>query len=214
MNDILKAINDHNLKKIDRSIRGSEAYEKRVENETKKTKQILSSGELSDEFDTATITANQVCELYHTMVFDYTQKPNFIDFSKISKQAIAYWTRVYQASQKAKLTPRQYLHAQFEWFHNAFRKVPEVKQLATQAALERASEYSGSNKRIVASSIEVTVPLSAVFKRCDKQVRDICRAQQITREEFYRDFVLTGVMAMPLSFLTADPVYGRVISGD
>ncbi len=210
MNDILKAIKEHELKKINNSIRGSEAFEKRVDKETKKTKELLSSGDISDEFDTNTITAQQMCELYHMMVSDYTQKSNYIDFSKISRQAIAYWARVYEASKTAKLTPRQYLQAQFEWFHEAFRKVPDVKQLATEAALERAAGFSGNTRRIIASSVETKVPMSDVFKRCDKQVRDMCRAQKITREEFYREFVVTGIVPLPLSFLTADPVYRRV----
>lgn len=210
MNDILKAIHDHELRKVNNSIRGSEAFEKRVDKETKKTKELLSSGDISDEFDTNTITAQQMCELYHTMVSDYTQKPNYTDFSKISRQAIAYWARVYEASKKAKLTPRQYLQAQFAWFHEAFRKVPDVRQLATEEALKRAEEFSGSTRRIVASSIETKVPMSAVFKRCDKQVRDMCRAQKLTREEFYREFVVTGIIPLPLSFLTADPVYRSV----
>ncbi len=214
MNDILKAIQKHEIKKLDNSIRGSEAFERRVEKETRKTKELLVSGDTSNAFDTKVMTAQNLCELYHIMVEDYTKRPNFTDFSKISRQAIAYWTRVYQASQQTKLTPGQYLQAQFEWFHDRFRTTPDVRQLATPAAIQRAEEHSGSFRRVVAGSIETDIPLSAVFKRCDKQVRDMCRAQQITREDFYRDFVLTGVMAMPLSFLTADPVYGRVCSGD
>jgi hypothetical protein len=35
----------------------------------------------------------------------------------------------------------------------------------------------------------------------------------MTREQFYKELVLTGEISFPLSFLNADPVYRKVADG-
>ncbi len=209
--DILDAIKRIKLNKLDRSIRASEANEERVHKATQVVKRMLTNGELTDEFDVRTVTAQQMCQLYYTMVSDYTSQANYTDFNKISKQAIAFWARVVQACEETSLSPRLYLQAQFEWFHNAFRKVPETKQLITDTALERAKEFKGKEKKLVASSVCANIPKSDIFKRCDKQVRAMCKAQGMSRVEFYKEFVLTGEVPLPVSFLLVDPAYRSAI---
>ncbi len=213
--DILETIYEHKLQRTQRSIRGSEAFETTVHNNTQQIKQQLGGEEENTDLDVRTVSAQQMAALYHQMVAEYRGKPCFTDFSKINKRAISFWTRVVAACKAADMTPNEYLRAQFVWFHKAFGKVPEPIQLTTEAATERARQFTGTRqKRVVASSKDANVDIADVFRWCEKQVRDICRAQGMTREQFYKELVLTGEISLPLSFLEADPVYRRVANED
>jgi hypothetical protein len=212
--DIVETIYEQKLQRTQRSVRGSEAFEKTVHNNTQLVKRQLDGGEESTDLDVRTVTAQQMAALYYGMVAEYNHKSCFTDFSKINKKAIAFWARVVDACKETSMTPNEYMKAQFVWFHKTFKTTPTPIQLSTKAAIERAREFTGTRqKRVVASAKDANVEIADVFRRCEKQVRDMCRAQKMTREQFYAELVLTGEFSLPLSFLEADPVYRRVTGG-
>jgi hypothetical protein len=206
--DIIDRITDYKLNTLRNSIRGTEAFEKAVSNAAAKLKH--KADDLGSELDIRTVSAQDMCECYYTMLSDYRQKHNFTNYKKINRSAVAFWFRVVEACQKADLPPKDYLQAQFSYFHTTFGTAPTLPQLITENALERAKSVVKLKTKIVASSIASNITLPEVFKECDKQVRNICRAQKMTREEFYSKLVLTGEYPLPVSFLKADPVYNKV----
>ncbi len=209
-NNILEVIDKHNLDKIEKQLKGSERFSSTVANNISKVREKLGTLK-TGELDVRTVTAQDVCRLYHTMKCDYYSQHCYIDFNHINKSAIVFWSRVVGVCKDLDMTPDTYLKAQFTYFHQTFGTVPDVQQLITDKALERAKTVKGFTGRVAASAIQSSVPLPALFKSCDKQVRDICRAQKLTRKEFYQKLVLTGEFPMPVSFLEADPIYKEAL---
>lgn len=203
---ILEAIHDHNLNKVNRSIAGQQAFDTAIHNKTEEFRRLI-KGEVTSESDPRLLTAADMARMYYTRVCEYEGKPCMIDFSKMSKRAIAYWHRVYNFCKDNNVDPHHHIKAQCLFFHKAFGTTPKLEHLMTPKSLERTKECNASQKRVVPFARNATFDLSALYGRCDKQVRDMCRAQGMTRLEFYRDVVLTGAIQLPLDFLSADPVY-------
>ena len=210
--NILAEIHKHTLTKIQKQIRGSEAHETAVNNKATRVKRLL-VGEVGTEIDVRTMSAQDMCAMYHDMLSDYRQQSNFVDYAKINKSAIAFWSRVVDICQKQGFTPKAYLQAQFSYFHTTFGTAPLLPQLITEKATERAKAEVKIKGRVVASAVASDFSLSDMFRECDKQVRNICRAQNMTREEFYQKLVVTGEYPLPVAFLNVDPVYQKVANG-
>ena len=131
-------------------------------------------------------------------------------FSKeLNKTGIALWSRVEAARAQVGCSAEQYLTAQFAWFDKTFSTAPKLSQLATEAAIERAREYTGTPKRLVSRG-KVHCDKTAMFRQAEVTVQQIMRAQMCgSREEFYTRFILTGLYALPAEFLAADPAYAK-----
>jgi hypothetical protein len=101
-----------------------------------------------------------------------------------------------------------FVRAQFTWFHDKFRKAPTPVQLTTDEAVVRAASVAPQAVRTVV--VEDKIPISDLFKRCEKQMADLMRAQNMSREDVYRKLVLPGLAVFPEQFLNADPTWKRV----
>lgn len=190
-----------------RSIAMSESSDIQLHNKAEAAKEQLGNTSGIEE-QTAYIA--QLSHHYYDMQAKYSNK-RVVTRPKESKKRTQFWSRVQEACKVSEVSPERYMKAQFDYFHVAFGTTPKMANLATDAAIERAKAYDGKTSgKIVGNAIEAGVSLGSVFARCEKQVRDIMRAQRVTREEYYQRFVLTRLIAMPQEFLNADPVYRKV----
>lgn len=205
---ILEAIRDHNLNKANRSIAGQQAYDTAVHNKTAEFKRLL-KGEVTQDSDPRLLTASDLARMYYMRLAEFTGKPCMVDFSKMNKRAIAYWHRVYNFCKENNVDPNAHISSQFFYFNRTFGTSPKLEQLMTPKSLERTKECKTEQKRVVPFARDANLDLGALYGRCDKQVRDMCRAQGMSRLEFYKEIVLTGAVQLPLDFLSADPVYQR-----
>ena len=162
------------------------------------------TGEHATEMSLATI--------YYRMLEDYTGKPNYA-MAKWNAKSLAFWKRVAQAQEKSGAEPEEYIRAQFKWFDKAFGKPPDLVQLTTELAIQRAADYAASdekNSRRVVGAQQLKVPFADLMRQCEKQVLDICRANKMDRETFYRTLVKPGIVPLRNQFLDSDPVLKMV----
>jgi hypothetical protein len=193
-----------------RSMSASEANEEQLHNKAEAVKEQLGN---TNGINADKEYINQLSHHYYAMLARYRgSRINTKVVDSLRRQQL--WGRVQTCCKQAEVSPERYMKAQFNYFHTAFGTAPKLSQLATEAAVERASAFEGKTEgKVVASAQDAKVNLGAVFSRCEQQVRDICRAQKVTREEYYQRFVLTNLISMPIEFLKADPVYRRVADG-
>jgi hypothetical protein len=216
VSDILDKLRRKKLRSVKASITYSDTRDKIIHDHATHVKAALRSGDLGDEV--ANSLESQLSLLYRKMWQEYYQRP-LVRYPKLmSKRGIAFWHRVAVNCTTAKVSPELYMRAQFHWFHKKFGRPPEVLQLTTKNALDRVVEFlateQNSARKVIGNDIRPNLDKAAVFRRCEKQVRDVCRAQGLSREEFYVRIVLTGAMAMPQEFLDMDPVYRKVASDE
>jgi hypothetical protein len=209
MSSILDAIEQQRAQSTARSVDYSELREKATSLKAQAVKQMLKgettgTGEHATEMSLATI--------YYRMLEEYTGKPNYA-MAKWNDRSLAFWKRVAQAQEKSGAEPEEYIRAQFKWFDKAFGKPPDLVQLTTELAIQRAADYAASdekNTRRVVGAQQLKVPFADLMRQCEKQVLDICRANKMDRETFYRTLVKTGLVPLPKQFLDADPVWKKV----
>ena len=197
------------ITKVTRSIAMSEANENGIRNKAEVARNLLGS---NSGIDSDTQLASRLSYLYYYMKAKYV---NNALFSKVthSEKRDEFWARVVEACKKADVSPEKYMKAQFSYFHKTFGTVPNVNQLATSGAVTRAQEFAGKvDGFIVGNNVPIEDNLGAVFSRCERQLRDMCKAQSVDRAEFYRRFVCSGVITFPVEFLNADPVYEEVVN--
>lgn len=191
-----------------RSVSVSESNEQLIHNKSNAVKEKLGH---TCKLDEEKLYIQQLSYHFYSMQASYSGKP-LRAVTKESKKRQDYWGRVQDACKKSGVPPDRYIKAQFQFFHHAFGTTPKLCNLATEAAIDRARSYEGKTEgSVVSSAIEATVDLGSLFSRCDKQVRDVCRNRNITREDYYRTFVVTKLIPMPQQFLNADPVYRGIL---
>lgn len=210
MSGILDAIRERKAKSLARSTSFSEALDASVSEKAKRAKNLLvSGGEPTAEYGPEMLLRG----LFYGMKEDYVGK--YFAIPKNTKRSLSLWKRVEKAREEADVPPEVYLRAQFHWFDKVYGKAPTLSQLATEAAIERAQEFSvdktvNKERRILGNNRPADLSFADIMRQTERQIRDICRAQKMTREEFYRELVLTGVMSIPKQFLDADPIFKRV----
>jgi hypothetical protein len=185
----------------------SEAAERQLQAKAEAVKEHLgNTGGVKPEIQ----LVEQLAFYYYHMRAQYARKRVTTKATE-SLRRQEFWGRVSVCCKAAGVSPERYMKAQFSYFHTAFGTTPKLSQLATKAATERAKLYGGKTSgNVVSNAIETKVELGAIFARCEQQIRDICRHQKISREEYYRKFVLSGLVNMPKEFLNADPTYQQV----
>jgi hypothetical protein len=208
MRDILAVLEQRRLRSIKKSIQYEEQREVAAQHHSAVAKVIV-SGKSNDVG--LSIEVQTLRSLYYDMLQDY-QGNTYGIAGPITKRGAALWTRVANAWKCAECTPTQFMRAQFAWFHKAFGKAPKVKQLTTDSAINRAREFTGNaDRRIIGNNVSSKIDLAAVFRESEKLLQDMMRAQNCSsREDFYRDFVLSGLVTFPKAFLNADPSYRKV----
>lgn len=197
------------LNSVRRSVSSSEARENIIHNKASITKDLIGANNGINE---DVQIESRLSYLYYSMKSKYDNRSLHSLVVQTDKSK-AYWERVGVACKQSEVDPDRYMKAQFSYFHKTFGTTPELSQLATEAAIQRARDFTGQTKgNVVGNNVPANVSLGAVFARCEKQLREMCRAQSCNREEFYRRFVCTGVFTFPEEFLKRDPTYLEVAS--
>lgn len=194
------------VQKAQRARHGAEVLEKVVDRRVGTTKVLLQS-----DFD-ATDSAEEfaMMSLFHRMNDTYHRRSIPVS-PEMSKQAVAFWRRVILAQQRSGVDPESYLRAQFNYFHDTFGTAPKLEQLATDNAVMRAKEYAllKSKPKVFSNSSQFSIEMTELFKTCEKQLQQLQKAHKMSRLDVYKNFVLTGVVYFPKSFLDLDPVFKK-----
>jgi hypothetical protein len=202
MSKILDAIRAERVKKLDRQFVGAEAH----------AKNAIALGEVAKRTRSSkpeVIEEVHLTEMYYSMVARYSGKRNFTNYTP-SKKRDAIWKRIIARVHEAGVGAETFLKAQFVFFDAAFGCPPSLPSLTTEKAVKRAQEFTGKAGNVVASSTSYTTEKAAVLQHTDKFIRDICKVQKISREQFYITFVITGEISIPKVFLDIDPVWKAV----
>lgn len=207
MSNILDAIRKHQLK----TYAAKERYQTLSENRVAQHINVLKQLDYTEEdFDTRELYAQAV---FHRLYDDYYQKRTITLPTLPSKRVTSFWKRVVACADKAKVDVEVYLRAQFSYFHHKFRTVPKYEQLATENAILRAQEYQVTERsRIIGTSVKADIDYAKLLAAANKHLLDIQRAQNMTREEVYRDLVLPGHVYVPQVFLDTDPLWKSVVN--
>lgn len=207
--NILEEIKKRKLQSLQRSIAFAERNEKVVHNSAEYTKSMVLTPQ--EEIQPFIYLMN----LYHQMKDDYKGGGALYHIKEPSNRQISFWKRVLTCVEESGVEPKDYLTAQFKFFHHAFGKTPEAKQLTTPGAVLRAKAFAESTNKpkykIISNGIETKKDFALTMKLADEQMRNICKAQNLTREEVYRKFVLTGLISFPKEYLKHDPEYHTLV---
>jgi hypothetical protein len=200
--DLVEAIRKQKLKSLIKSNNASKAFDNRIKDLAAKQRFVKNTGEVNIK---AILRAT-----YYSMLEDYTGKKSFAkrDWTKRSE---ALWGRVESAYETSGVELDHFMKAQFSYFHRVFGRAPKPHQLTTEGAVFRAQNYSGSKARVIGNDIRHKTTVSERFKLADKQMREICHAQNKSRKEVYEDFVIPGFICFPQDYLDADPTYKALV---
>jgi len=207
---MMEVLHKRRLIKVANSIRMIESNEQQLQNKAEAAKEQLGNLTGIDE-DAAYIA--QLSHQYYIMKACYQGKSLYTKVVDSEKRRML-WSRVQACCKKADVSPEHFMKAQFDYFHRAFGTTPKLSHLATPNAVYRALAFEGKTiGKVVGNAIEFKLDLGALFSHCEKQIRDVCRAQGIDRAAYYKIFVVTGLMPMDTHFLSKDPVYQEVANG-
>ena len=198
---IIQAIEDRRLQKLASSTAGSERYIGNIQKKADFAKQVL-----SNDFDLSKPLEAQ--RLYYEYKSKYTGK-NTTVAPLASKRAQSFWTAVANAAEKADVSIESFISAQFTWFAKNFGTYPKFENIRTEAAIQRAQEAAGVKPKKVVARYQAGGNFAELMRTADTQVRTMCSAQKLSRVEFYKQLVLTGVISLPQQFLKADPAYAE-----
>lgn len=191
-----------------RSLTATENNENYIHNKAEATKEKLLH---TNGFTEENAYIQQLSYYYYSMLASYkgqTIKTKIVD----SESRRKFWGKVQQCCKEAGVTPERYIKAQFSYFHNVFGTAPKLNQLITEAAVARAVDFDGNTAGRVVGSIPVHRDEGSIFRHCENQIREVCRAQSLSREEYYKKFVLTKLIPMSKEFLNLDPIYLKVLN--
>jgi len=196
------------------SIRQKKAFRKKKieEFETKQSsvKRII-DGE--NQYSAVPVELTMLRDLYFRMINVYSGRVKYY-MDEMTDGQVALWIRVEKARREADVSPERYLKAQFVFFDKAFGTYPKTKHLATEKAIERAKTYEGKTEgRVLGNMRPPDLDKADVFRQSEKLLQKMMNAQNCTREQFYKRFVLTGVYTFPKEFMEADPAYQAAKEG-
>ncbi len=206
--DILESLRQQRLK----TIQQKERYQDLVEARVQQHANALKSVDFTDGRDPADARELHAQKVFHRLCDEYRKTKTVVLPSQQTKQQSNFWKRVVAAADEVGVPVEVYLRAQMQYFHDAFRKAPELKHLLTENAKMRARDVKVSSGKIIGNNIVDKQDLSQLFISTNKYLLDIQRAQGLTREEVYRQLVKPGHLHIPESFLKADPLWKKVIN--
>lgn len=211
MSNIAEILRQHRLRSLARSEAFSKSQERRVANKASHVKHIL-RGE--DHYSSVPVTLSSLKDIYYNMIHTYRGTTSFGSYPKeMNDSSVALWMRVEKARQEVGCDAERYIKAQFVWFDKKFGTTPTTMQLATEAAVERAKEFTGSTKgRVLGNARKAPISKADIFRESEKILQKMMAAQGCNREDFYRKFVLTGLYTFPKQFLNADPAYKKIVN--
>lgn len=208
--DIVSVVREQRLSALKRSISASEMHEKRVSNTATRVQIMLSDGTAG--VDAACLEEYLMRDTYARVLEEYTRKPQpAYSGQEFTPRGLSLWRRVVAAWKSTGVDRDTFVRAQFTWFHDKFRKSPTPVQLTTNEAVLRAA--SVAPQKVRTNNIEAEISTGDLFKRCEKQMADLMRAQKLSREEVYLRLVIPGLAMFPEKFLNADPTWRKVKAG-
>lgn len=189
------------LKQVKASIRGSENNQRNLSNEAAR----IAKNMRDDSFS----TGEALRASYYRLLRIY----NHEDVVAMPTKKIAtIWNKAILKAYLESEAPTvdHYMKAQFQWFHAVFRKCPEIKNLATKAAIERANLYVPETSNITTAVVAFKKDVPTLMRNAEKQMTALREARSLTREEVYKQLVIPGLFRFPQEYLDADPVYKRI----
>lgn len=198
--NILEALATEKINKLSRSAQASETFSRLVKDRADCAASIVSGdteGSVSEAF--------MLRELYHQRLARYKRK--ITPLGPMNNRSKALWTRVAVACAKSQKPRETFIDAQFSYFDKIFKTAPTPVQLTTDLAIMRATSYDGQAFNSVTNNLAYTVDLGDLFSQCEKQMRDVMKAQKMTRQEVYTAFVKPGLIYFPQEYLKADPAW-------
>lgn len=196
---IVQAIEAKRLSKLSAESVGSDRFLSSVKKQAEYAKLALNK-----DFDLSRQLEAQ--RIYYQYKNKYTGK--HIPISPLeSKKSISFWTGVVESADKASVSIEAFIAAQFAWFHKNFGTYPKFENLRTSCAIQRAQESQGIKPKKAVARYQAGDNFAETMRMADQQVRSMCQAQKLTRVQFYKELVLTGVVSLPEAFLKADKAY-------
>jgi len=206
--NIIEHLKKKKLTSVKRSIASSDANEQYLHAKAQIVKNKLNKA-IQEPAEDVLITL--LANYYYVSKANYTSS-NVHTRVDMSARRKAFWVRVASCCKKSGVTPEVFIKAQFAFFHKAFGTIPKLPNLATEAAVDRARAFVGNTLLIKGSTKQANLDLSALFSRTDLQIRSICKAQGMSRLDFYKNLVITGELCLPKEYLSADPVYKKALA--
>ncbi len=145
--------------------------------------------------------------LYYSMMDSYYQRTSFPFTPPPSRKGLTMWSKVAEYKRMAGVSAEVYIKAQFAWCDKCFGSPPTFAHLMTENAVNRALQFSGLPGRVVTSAVPMQSEKAELLKQTDAQIRAICKAQSMTKAEFYREIVIPGLMILPHAYTSIDPEY-------
>lgn len=205
--DILRLVQEKRCATLIKSMAATDRHEKKVSNIAAQVKQLLNKENQNVPLDH--LEAFVARSTYYHILSEYTGTFNAqAHQTDFTPKGLALWKRVAAAINTANTDAESFVRSQFAWFHQAFKKPPEVIQLTTDAAVCRAA--ATAPKRVTTDNIPANVPMGDLFRRCEKHMADLMRAQSMSREEVYTKLVKNHLAMFPQSFLDVDPVWKAI----
>jgi hypothetical protein len=203
--DLAKVVNQKKIKQLERSDKYTTYFQNKAIclGENIKTAQRLNVSQ--PEVDLRT-------EYYHSIDRYYHKNKSQYHITVLTEKSVQFWRKVNENREKAGVDAHTYIKAQFAWFHQHFGCVPSLPSLLTENAVKRAVEFVASKNRsnIVSSVIDHKSELADVLRSTDEMIRRIMKAHNLTKEDFYKNLVLTGEFSVSKIYLDSDPVYKKV----
>ena len=205
---VLEEIRRLNEAKEKRSERGRELYARGVRQLAESVKQKKLSGEKSDENRLPEV---QMRTLYFSAVEKYYQTRKVTIPAAMNNRSKALWKRVVTVQARSRVSPEQFMKAQFAYFDKHFGCAPKIFQLTTEAAIERADNFGNTKTSAVSGGVEYKLNKADNFRVAEQTLLKVQRAQGLSREEVYRNLVIPGHLFIAPEFLKIDPVYSKVV---
>jgi len=207
MVDVIAVLRQQKLTAAKRSVAFSETQEKRVVSTAERATAVVNG--TSPFAGSEHFAEYQLRDLYMRTLESYERKPLYSYYGQpFTPHGLALWKRVRKAVEDSGVDSETFIKAQFTFYHNTFKTAPKPHVLTTDAAVLRASVVKP--EKVSTNNVPANVGTVELFKRCERQMNDVMRAQGLTREDVYRKLVLTRLIAFPDIYLNADPVWRKM----
>lgn len=202
--DVISILRQQQLTKLNRSFGQAERHDREVHHRAERATSIING--TNPHAGKEHYNEYMLRDVYNRELESYSRQRVFTP--EMNARALSLWSRVAKAWKASGVDMDTFIKAQFTYFHNVFRAHPTPVQLTTDGAVLRAA--SVTPEKVTTNNIPANIDLSDLFKRCERQMTEIMRAQSLTREEVYRKLVATRLVAFPAQYLNADPVWRKV----
>jgi len=201
---IVEAVKAKRLATVKKQIVGAENFENSI-----KKQAVLAEIVLHGEDDDLA-EARKAQRIYYEYLNKYTHKKHIPPSSLDTPRAVTFWKSVAATIAQSQVQTEEFMSAQFSWFDKNFGTSPQLKNLRTEAAIIRAQEAANiAPKKVVAKYTAAVGNFADTMRMADQMLRNICKAQKMTRQEAYCKLVIPGLLSLPESFLKADPEYAK-----